>query len=361
MGPQSISNISANSERAKVLKQSILILWDEITLMNHEHLRCVNDLIIDICKNRFPFGNKVVVLGGDSRQCLPVIKRASKTEVLENLITRGNIFHHFERIHLTASMRASSDPQFARWLLQVGRGSHDDIIRLPQSIVTDAPIIDATFGSRSTDFVSHLIENKCILAPSNDLTLKLNEEVLDKVPGEVKEFLSADVSLSDDGSEINYLGSVVILLRNLAPDDGYCNGTRMIVRELGRNLIRCSPLSKPHKTFIVPTIKLSTNNTESPINFMRTQFPLRLSNAMTINKSQGKTFDKIGIVLSQPVFTHGQLFVALSRVRRFEDVKILISHRIDQGFESVDNYQTQLLSNNTTTRITITVKCIREP
>ncbi|XP_074603972.1 uncharacterized protein LOC141857378 [Brevipalpus obovatus] len=365
MDRQSISSITANSDRAKILCQTKLILWDEVTLMTHEHLRCVNDLMIDICRNRFLFGHKVVLLGGDFRQCLPVIKRASRTEILENVITRGNIFRHFEIIKLTINMRASGDPQFARWLLQVGMGSNDDIIRLPRNIITNDPIIDATFGSNVTDFLPHLIENKCILAPTNDVTLKLNEEVLDKLPGSSKNFLSADVPLGDDGSEINFrylntnlatlqtmeflnsltpsgfpphclrlkVGSVVMLLRNLAPDDGYCNGTRMIVREIGNNLIICSSLSRPHSRYNVPRIKLSTNNTESPVSFRRTQFPLRLAYAMTINKSQGQTFDRVGIALSQPVFTHGQLYVALSRVRRFEDLRVRISPRIDQGYE----------------------------
>ena len=52
---------------------------------------------------------------------------------------------------------------------------------------------------------------------------------------------------------------------------------------------------------------------------------------MTINKSHGQTFDKVGIYLSRPCFSHGQIYVAFSRARCSQDVRVLIDETPDQG------------------------------
>ncbi|CAN1761723.1 ATP-dependent DNA helicase PIF1 [Linum perenne] len=55
----------------------------------------------------------------------------------------------------------------------------------------------------------------------------------------------------------------------------------------------------------------------------RRQYPIALCFAMTINKSQGQTLHEVGICLKRQVFTHGQLYVALSRVTTKKGLKIL--------------------------------------
>ena len=47
---------------------------------------------------------------------------------------------------------------------------------------------------------------------------------------------------------------------------------------------------------------------------------------MTINKAQGQTLNQVGIYLPQPVFAHGQLYVALSRVTSYQNIKVLIDN-----------------------------------
>ena len=75
----------------------------------------------------------------------------------------------------------------------------------------------------------------------------------------------------------------------------------------------------------IPRITMTPSNVESlPYTLCRRQFPICPAFAMTINKSQGQTFKTIGIYLPQPVFSHGQLYVALSRVGTRDGIHIMV-------------------------------------
>ena len=74
----------------------------------------------------------------------------------------------------------------------------------------------------------------------------------------------------------------------------------------------------------MPRIPLCPSDDEMfPFRFKRKQFPVRLSFAMTINKSQGQTIPNVGVYLPEPVFSHGQLYVALSRATATANIKVL--------------------------------------
>lgn len=66
----------------------------------------------------------------------------------------------------------------------------------------------------------------------------------------------------------------------------------------------------------LPKITMSTGESSNlPFILYRKQFPIVLAFAITINKSQGQSFDELGIYLDRPLFSHGQLYVALSRAK----------------------------------------------
>ena len=101
--------------------------------------------------------------------------------------------------------------------------------------------------------------------------------------------------------------------------DRFCK--QKITRKINKkafedNAIDCEIVNGQHaaKGVFIPRIPLSPSEDISlPFKFKRKQLPVRLSFAMTINKAQGQTIPNVGIYLLEPVFSHGQLYVALSR------------------------------------------------
>ena len=106
-----------------------------------------------------------------------------------------------------------------------------------------------------------------------------------------------------------------------------------MVRSLANHIIEGEVVSGSNKglQYWIPRIVLQTDATELPFILRRRQFPVRLSFIMTINKSQGQEFDKVGIYLPAPVFSHGQLYTAFSRAKAASDVKIQIKETDEQG------------------------------
>ncbi len=72
----------------------------------------------------------------------------------------------------------------------------------------------------------------------------------------------------------------------------------------------------------IPRIKFISNNSGLPFTFVRKQFPLRLTYAMTINKFQGQTLSHVGLHLTDDVFSHGQFYVAFSRTKAPANIKV---------------------------------------
>ena len=101
-----------------------------------------------------------------------------------------------------------------------------------------------------------------------------------------------------------------MLLRNMDPVRGHGNGTRYVVRQVGRRYIEAEIACGEYagSVLFIPRIPLSLTDACLPFTLRRRQFPVRPAFAMTINKAQGQTLMKCGVLLDKPVFPHGQLY-----------------------------------------------------
>jgi ATP-dependent exoDNAse (exonuclease V) alpha subunit len=98
----------------------------------------------------------------------------------------------------------------------------------------------------------------------------------------------------------------------------------------------------------LPRIPLCPSDDEMfPFCLKRKQFPVRLSFAVTIKKSQGQTIPNVGVYLPDPVFSHGQLYVALSRATSAKNIKVLIGKHEEEEEEEEDNKKKRTNKINT--------------
>jgi hypothetical protein len=196
--------------------------------------------------------------------------------------------------------------------------------------------------------------DRMILSPRNITVAEMNNDILDQMVGELREYFSVDTVMHEDGidsadeppiseeflrsitssslppGELRLkIGCPIICLRNLDPANGLCNGTRLIVTRLLNRVIEGRILGGDFdgNVVFIPRIAVipSERSSDVTFNFRRLQFPVRLAFSLSINKAQGQTVRYVGLDMREPVFSHGQLYVALSRVTAPHNVKVLLA------------------------------------
>ena len=337
-----------------------------------------------------PFGGKVVVCTGDYRQILPVVKNENHIATVHASLSSSYLWQHVRVLELVENMRIKAArlagapnhelEWFNDWLLALGEGRPqpppppppipppqippppppppEHVVIPPFMLAPDElgndpkRLIDHIYGSfdvAANREDRRLIE-RAILAPRNKDVDALNAHAVASFPGEEFVYSSADRVADETQAHMfppEYLHTInppgfaphdlrlkvgipIILLRNISPALGLANGTRLVITHLSRSVIQAKILTGSHVGNIVciPRIIMNTDADDKtiPIQIRRRQFPVRPAFAMTINKSQGQTFKEIAIYLPAPVFAHGQLYVALSRVGDPRKITILITH-----------------------------------
>ncbi|KAI3709788.1 hypothetical protein L2E82_39554 [Cichorium intybus] len=355
----SICNIKQQSGAAKLLSLAKIIIWDESTMAHRQAVEAVDRTMQDITNVTLPFGGKIMILGGDFRQVLPVVRRGTRAQIVDSSLRMSPLWPLIIKMRLTINMRALADPWFSDFLIRVGDGDEEAIdgsfIRIPDEMSirytnqakSKDELINAVFPSLEINGdSSDYIISRAILSTKNEHVDEINDLLIDRFHGEEKVYYSFDEAEDDknnfypmeflntlnvSGLPPHYLrlkiGCPIILLRNIDPSNGLCNGTRLICKGFQLNVIDAEIAVGIHagKRVFLPRIPLCPSADDMfPFKLKRKQFPIRLSFAMTINKAQGQTIPNVGVFLPESVFSHGQLYVALSRGISRDNTKVLV-------------------------------------
>lgn len=183
------------------------------------------------------------------------------------------------------------------------------------------------------------------VSPRTGTVIDINKLILENILGQVKHYKSIDMVCRNIEDTVHYpqtflnslspsgllphdlmlkVGIPIMLLRKLSPSNMF-NGTRLLIKELRENIFMATILTGPAvgQLAYTPRIPMMIPS-DSPILFKRLQYAVKISLTLTINKSQGQTYSLVGIDLRKQCFSHGQLYVGLSRVGTLERQYILV-------------------------------------
>ncbi|CAI9260625.1 unnamed protein product [Lactuca saligna] len=238
------------------------------------------------------FEGKVVVLGGDFRQTLPVVRNGSKHDTIVACITNSHIWPSLCVLQLDENMRALLDPVFTEFLLRLGEGREnlqdDDVVTLPSQIV----IVDNDESQGLNVLIKyvypHIFENskdnpasftfnRAILTTKNTFFDELNDILINKFQGEEKEYISFDETL-DPNDQAHYED----LLHSLTPHGMHSSGG---------NSFLCQQITTLNENNYKTKIKISDYTGIHYSMIWKKLLTLTLLNY--INENEGNTLDQI--------------------------------------------------------------------
>eukprot|EP00045_Choanoeca_perplexa_P020129 m.3665 g.3665 ORF g.3665 m.3665 type:complete len:2067 (+) comp6362_c0_seq1:74-6274(+) len=364
------STLNAMSDNADQLRAATVIIVDEVSAADIDCITSIDNTLQDIMKIARPFGGKLVVVCGDLRQCAPVVEGGGSRAGISRSIKTSAYWNLFQQacFRLTDNLRVAEDDlseDWCQWLLRVGTGQNVNVSTNPDVNLLDlttSPYGD-TLLCNSSDQQSNLLQlismafpslaqgqlveqelqGASILAARHAQVSEVNEFCHTLMPTPERVYRAYDglcgLTHSVDQPELmNGLatrkippkalklkqGTPVMVTRNLRC--GLNNGTRGIVKTLLPTQVELLVTSGPRKgrTDMIPRIDHVNRHAILDVMVRRTQLPLIQCYAMTINKSQGQTLRRCVLDLRAPVFQHGGLYVALSRVSHPAELKIML-------------------------------------
>ena len=235
--------------------------------------------------------------------------------------------------------RADELRQHAEWLLSIGNGTAEmrtqNLIEIPQKMVchTVEMLEDKVYDNFLQNYTNpKYLEDRAIMSCTNDTIQERNFEMVKRLPGDLVVSKSRDTCMEPehqvmyDSDVLNRTntsgipphrlalkkGACIILIKNLNVKKGHCNGTRYIIEDLTTRIILARRLSDGEQ-YMIPRIPMISRESDFPVSFKRVQFPVLICYYLSIHRAQGQSLDKAGLFLPKSVFSHGSLYVGLSR------------------------------------------------
>jgi ATP-dependent DNA helicase PIF1 len=177
------------------------------------------------------------------------------------------------------------------------------------------------------------LRERAILGANHACVKQFNDDKLQQIPGPMQCSYSIDTEEDDYHSTqcpAEFLNNIeisglpphqlkllqyaeVILLRNMNVSSDHCNGSRYILTYVSNHLLRAVNLHSG-EILLLPRIPLRSKYNDFPFIMHRLQFPVQQAYALKYNRAQGQSLKRYGLLLNRSLFSHGQLYVGLSRV-----------------------------------------------
>ena len=313
-----------------VLMRTDLLIIDEVSMVRPDMLDAVDLLSREArCNHLQPFGGMQVLLVGDLAQLPPVIKPGACEAFEYKYGLRQPYFFHsdaylegnFQKIEMEKVYR-QNDTELLEQLGRI-RGNYD--------IAAAAAYFNAC-GQATPEYLKTAVT----LTPYRNVADSMNARRLSEICAPSRKYMAAALGTfetSKDCPAPRVLelkpGALIIFNRN---NPGiWINGTAGTVCAAGDDSIEVELLGSGRhvcvqreewKSYRYDFDRVSGRVVETETGTF-TQFPLQLGYALTIHKAQGKTLDKVAIDVKHGAFAHGQIYVALSRTRRKEDIRLI--------------------------------------
>jgi ATP-dependent DNA helicase PIF1 len=331
--PEKVRREKASQSLVKILQNLDILVIDEVSMVRADLMDCIDEALRRFLKTSEPFGGVQMVFIGDLHQLPPVVagdeeRQRFKTEYASPYFFDAKVFENteFELLELEKIYR-QKDRDFVKILNKVrtNKVTPWDIDALNARVLADPSAFHDTDHSYIT------------LTTTNKAADEINALRLERLPSwsEVYEATFSGEFENRNHPTLSNLelkeGAQVMMLNN-DMEGRWVNGS------IGKITKIESDLSQKHDLLHVllegedETVKVlpytwelnkyywNEEDKEMEMDTIGkfTQYPLRLAWAVTIHKSQGKTFDKVVVDIGKGAFAHGQVYVALSRCRSIE-------------------------------------------